>query len=223
MQYDLEIEKTLRKLRREARKNSEEHNLALDSLFASDSDLEEEEVMVGNQTLKELAAPNLNQQPLCTTFPTLDATTTFELKFGLIHLLPTFHGLVGEDPHKHLNELHVVCTSMKPTGVIEDQIKLRAFPSSLKDLAKDWLYYLPSRSIKTWNEMMRLYLEKYFLASRVANIRKEICGVRQHNGESLNKYWERFKKLCASCPHHQISEQLLIQYFYEGFYPLIGA
>ena len=223
MQYDLEIEKTLRKLRREARKNSEEHNLALDSLFASDSDLEEEEVMAGNQTLKELAAPNLNQQPLCTTFPTLDATTTFELKFGLIHLLPTFHGLVGEDPHKHLNELHVVCTNMKPTGVIEDQIKLRAFPSSLKDLAKDWLYYLPSGSIKTWNEMIRLYLEKYFLASRVANIRKEICGVRQHNGESLNKYWERFKKLCASCPHHQISEQLLIQYFYEGFYPLIGA
>ena len=175
--------------------------------------------MVEIQTLKELATPDLNQQPLCTTFPTLDATTTFELKFGLIHLLPTFHGLVGEDPHKHLNELHVVCTSMKPTGVIEDQIKLRAFPSSLKDSAKDWLYYLPSGSIKTWNEMKRLYLEKYFLASRVVNIRKEICGVRQHNGESLHEYWERFKKLCASCPHHQISEQLLIQYFYKGLLP----
>ena len=81
-------------------------------MFASNSDLEEEEVMTGNQILKELAAPDLNQQPLCITFPTLDATTTFELKSGLIHLLPTFHGIVGEDPHKHLNELHVVCTSM---------------------------------------------------------------------------------------------------------------
>ena len=94
--------------------------------------------MTGNQTLKELAAPDLNQQPLCITFPTLDATTTtFELKFGLIHLLPTFHGLAGEDPHKHLKELHVVCMSMKPMGVTEDQIKLRAFPFSLKDSAKD--------------------------------------------------------------------------------------
>ena len=136
--------------------------------------------------------------------------TTFELKSGLIHLLPTFHVLAGEDPHKHLKELHVVCTSMKPTGVIEDQIKLRAFPFSLKDWAKDWLYYLPSGSIKTWNEMKILFLEKYFPASRVANIRKKICGVRQHNGESLHEYWESFKKLCASCPHHQISEQLLI-------------
>ena len=188
LQYDLEIKRTLRKLRREARKNFKEHNLTLDSLFASNFDLEEDEVMAENQTLKELAAPNLNQQPLCITFPTLDATTTFELISGLIHLLPTFHVLASEDPYKHLKELHVVCTSMKPTGVTEDQIKLRAFPFSLKDSAKDWLYYLPSGSIKTWNEMKRLFLEKYFPASRAANIQKEICGVRQHNGESLLEY-----------------------------------
>ena len=101
-------------------KNSKEHILALDSLFASNSNLEEEEVMVRNQILKELAAADLNQQPLCITFPTLDATTTFELKYVLIHLLPTFHGLAGEDPHKHLKELHVVCMSMKPIGVTKD-------------------------------------------------------------------------------------------------------
>ena len=138
--------------------------------------------------MKELAALDLNQQPLCITFPTLDATTTFELKSGLIHLLRTFHGLSGEDPHKHLKELLVVCKSMKPTGVTKDQIKLRAFPFSLKVLAKDWLYYLPSRSIKTWKEMKKLFLEKYFPTSRAANIRKEICGVKQHNGKSLHEY-----------------------------------
>ncbi|KAH7576792.1 hypothetical protein JRO89_XS01G0150300 [Xanthoceras sorbifolium] len=175
-QFDLEIERTLCRLRREARRNFEENDLALDSLFASNFDLEEKKIMAGNQTLKELAAPDLNQQPLCITFPTLDATTTFELKSGLIHLLPTFHGLVGKDPHKHLKELHVVCTSMKSTGVTEEQIKLRAFPFSLKDWAKDWLYYLPSTSITTWNDMKRLFLEKYFPASRAASIRKEICG-----------------------------------------------
>ena len=177
LQYDPEIERTLCRLRKEARKNSEEHNLALDSMFASNFDLEEEEVMAENLTLKELAAPDLNQQPLCITSPTLDATITFELKSRLIHLLPTFHGLADEDPHKHLKELHVVCTSMKPTGITEDQIKLRAFPFSLKDSAKYWLYYLLSRSIKTWNKMKKL-----------SNIRKEICGVRQHNGESLHEY-----------------------------------
>ena len=42
LQYDLEIKRTLHRLRREARKNSGKPNLALDSLFARDFDLEEE-------------------------------------------------------------------------------------------------------------------------------------------------------------------------------------
>ena len=29
-------------------------------------------------------------------------------------------------------------------------------------------------------------------------------------------YWEIFEQLCIQCPHHQIPDQLLIQYFYEG-------
>ncbi|KAH9769622.1 hypothetical protein KPL71_012085 [Citrus sinensis] len=95
-----------------------------------------------------------------------------------------------------------------------------AFPFSLADSAKEWLYYLPSGTVTTWNEMRQLFLEKYFPASKASSIRKEICGIRQYNGEPLYDYWERFKKLCASCPYHQISDQLLIQYFYEGLLPM---
>ncbi|RDX83926.1 hypothetical protein CR513_35102, partial [Mucuna pruriens] len=54
--------------------------------------------------------------------------------------------------------------------------------------------------------MKRMFLEKFFPASRTATIRKEICGIRQHSGETLHEYWERFNKLCATCPHHQISQ-----------------
>ncbi|KAL4333506.1 hypothetical protein GQ457_07G005580 [Hibiscus cannabinus] len=31
---------------------------------------------------------------------------------------------------------------------------------------------------------------------------------------------ERFKKLCARCPQHGLTEQTLLQYFYEGLLPL---
>ncbi|RDX97561.1 hypothetical protein CR513_19648, partial [Mucuna pruriens] len=64
--------------------------------------------------------------------------------------------------------------------------------------------------------MKCMFLDKFFLAFRTMTIRKEICGIRQHFRETLHKYWERFNKLCATCPYHQINEQLLIQYFYEG-------
>ncbi|XP_027183965.1 uncharacterized protein LOC113782266 [Coffea eugenioides] len=73
---------------------------------------------------------------------------------------------------------------------------MRAFPFSLKDFAKDWLYYLLPSSITTWDQLKKKFLDKYF--------------------QSLYDYWERFKKLCIKYPQHQISEQLLIQYFYEG-------
>ncbi|RDX90220.1 hypothetical protein CR513_27948, partial [Mucuna pruriens] len=64
--------------------------------------------------------------------------------------------------------------------------------------------------------MKRMFLEKFFPTSQTATIKKEIYGIRKHSGDILHEYWERFNKLCAAYPHHQISEQLLIQYFYEG-------
>ncbi|XP_051140016.1 uncharacterized protein LOC127257623 [Andrographis paniculata] len=222
--FNLEIEKVERKLRKEAkqRKAAQVAKLAeslnhLKISSSSDSESDQETVMAEDtRTLRELAAPNLAQQPLCINFPTLKNTVAFELKSGLIHLLPSFHGLAGEEPQKHLQEFDVVCSSMKPPGVTDEQIKLRAFPFSLKDAVKDWLYYLPSGSIDTWNDMKKKFLEKYFPASRAAILRKEICGIKQKLGETLHEYLELFNKLIIKCPQHQIPPQLLIQYFYDG-------
>ena len=74
---------------------------------------------------------------------------------------------------------------MKLMVIFEEKAKLRAFPFSLANSAKEWLYYLPSGIVTTWNEMEKLFLKKYFLASKAASIKKEICGIRQLNGESL--------------------------------------
>ncbi|RDX97336.1 hypothetical protein CR513_19906, partial [Mucuna pruriens] len=82
---------------------------------------------------------------------------------------------------------------------------MKAFSFSLDGAAKDWLY----------SRYECMFLEKFFPTSKIAAILKEICGIHQHSWENLHKYWERFNKLCATCPHHQISEQLLLQYFYE--------
>ncbi|XP_042415120.1 uncharacterized protein LOC122004272 [Zingiber officinale] len=109
---------------------------------------------------------------------------------------------------------------MKPQGISEEDIKLRAFPFSLTGAAKDWLYCLPAGYITSWIDMKKAFLEKFFPASRTATIRKSICGIQQVVGETLYDYWERFKKLCSSCPQHQISDQLLVQYFYEGLLPM---
>nr|XP_027093873.1 uncharacterized protein LOC113714290 [Coffea arabica] len=166
--YDPEVEKAARKRRQETKRQKEGH------LIATNESAEDEVSMANTQTLRELAAPELTHQPLCITFPTMAENTAFELKSGLIQLLPAFHGLSGEEPHKHVKEFEV---------------------------------------------LKKKFLEKFFPASRVASLRKEICDIKQYPGESLYEYWKRFNKLCTRCPQHQISEQLLIQYFYEGLQP----
>ncbi|RDX78575.1 hypothetical protein CR513_41127, partial [Mucuna pruriens] len=70
---------------------------------------------------------------------------------------------------------------------------MKAFPFSLDEAAKDWLY-LQLVMFNTWEDMKRMLLEKFFLASKTTTIRKEICGIKQHSGETLHEYWERFNK-----------------------------
>ncbi|RDY03883.1 hypothetical protein CR513_12477, partial [Mucuna pruriens] len=118
-----------------------------------------------NRTLKELAM--LNSE--------------------LIHLLPKFHGLAGEDPHKHLKEFHVVCSTMRPQGIPEDYMKMKAFPFSLDGVAKDWLY-LQLVMFNTWGDMKRLFLEKFFPTSSSTTIQEEIYGICQHFKETLHEY-----------------------------------
>jgi len=135
VRVDLEIESTLRRLRKEARGNTM--------------------AIARQQTLKELAAPNVENQPLCIN---IDNNVNFKLKYGFRHLLPTFNGLAGEDPHTHLKEFHMVCVGMKPNGIDEEQVKLKDFPFSLKGAAKAWLFSILLGSIGTWNAMKKIFL-----------------------------------------------------------------
>ncbi|OMO98731.1 Retrotransposon gag protein [Corchorus capsularis] len=184
------------------------------AVSTSSEDMAEEEQP---KTLRELAAPNVNAKRLAIRYP--DTNGNFEIKSRFIQILPKFHGLPGEDPHRHLTDFQIACASTSIQGILEDQFMLRTFPFTLMDRAKDWLYLLPTDSITSWTSLKKLFLEKYFPAHKASSIRKEICGIKQHHGETMHEYWERFKTLCASCPNHQINEQLLIQYFYEGLLP----
>ncbi|CAN6701410.1 unnamed protein product [Malus baccata var. baccata] len=214
--YDPEIERTFRKLQRKIKQKCASVSLLPSSPphLSSEGEEEPQEGMADNRTLRELAMPNTDQQPLCITYP--NAAGGFELKSGMIHYLPKFHGFSTEDANKHLMEFHVVCSGMRPANVDEEQVKLRAFPFTLEAKAKEWLYNLPPGSMNTWNQVKQAFLEQYFPATKAASIRKDICAIRQQHGEPFGDYYERFTHLVASFPNHQFSEHLLIQYFYEG-------
>nr|XP_028959979.1 uncharacterized protein LOC114825431 [Malus domestica] len=196
--YDPELERTLRKLQGKIKPKRASVSLPPSSPLHLSSEEEEEpqEGMADNRTLRELATPNTDQQPLCITYPNADGG--FELKSGMIHYLPKFHGFSTEDANKHLMEFHVVCSGMRPANVDEEQVKLRAFPFTLEAKAKEWLYNLPPGSMNTWNQVKQAFLVQYFPATKAASIRKDICAIRQQHGEPFGDYYERFTHLVAS-------------------------
>ncbi|RDX77804.1 hypothetical protein CR513_42012, partial [Mucuna pruriens] len=77
-----------------------------------------------DRTLKELATPDMVYQLWFFQYPQLEPAQTYELKSG-------------EHPHKHLKEFHMVCSTMRPQGISEDYIKMKAFLFSLNGAAKD--------------------------------------------------------------------------------------
>ncbi|CAN6712685.1 unnamed protein product [Malus baccata var. baccata] len=125
-----------------------------------------------------------------------------------------------ENPNKHLKEYEVVCSSMTPINVDGSILKMKAFPFSLMEKAKDWLYELAPGTVTSWEGMKLAFLEKFSPTSRVILLRKRISGIQQDEGESFPTYCERFKSLVASCPQHQMKEELLLQYFYKGLLPI---
>ncbi|CAN6570222.1 unnamed protein product [Malus baccata var. baccata] len=219
LDFDDDFERELRR----KRKNPEPSESSASSEFVSEFEEEVEDMAADNRTIKELSASGLdNATPLCIQYPRAapDKTAEFELKSSLLHHIPKYHGLSMENPNKHLQEFEVVCSSMTPMNVDESILKMKAFPFSLLEKAKDWLYELASGTVTSWESMKRAFLEKFFPTSRVILLHKRISGIQQDEGESFPTYYERFKSLVASCPQHQMKEELLLQYFYEGLLPI---
>jgi len=112
--------------------------MVMDISFDPSSELKIQEGRMVERTLREVAALDATTQNICIQYPDEEC----ELKFGLIHLLPKFHGLAREELHQHLKEFHVVCSSMRPTTVTEEHIKLKDFPFSLQDATKEWFIHV---------------------------------------------------------------------------------
>ena len=79
---------------RRIREFIDSHQQPKEELIQDNQEEQGEMAAANNRTVKELATPDLDQQPLCIHYPNLEVA--FEMKSGLIHLLPTFHGFAGE-------------------------------------------------------------------------------------------------------------------------------
>ncbi|XP_026433991.1 uncharacterized protein LOC113331496 [Papaver somniferum] len=166
------------------------------------------------KSLRDYMFPTRVSQLSSIVLPT--TTTTFEIRTSTIQSLPKFFGKENENPYYHIREFEELCGTMKFKDLADKYLKLRLFPFSLKDKAKSWLNALAPSSIHTWNDIINLFLYKFFPRHKTIAIRGKLNSFSQQEGESLYDYIERFHDLLLQCPHHGFDTPRLTLILYEG-------
>ncbi|KAK8636891.1 hypothetical protein V6N13_064326 [Hibiscus sabdariffa] len=232
--FDPEIERTQRRLRRGIRV------LMGDHIGQNPVEWQDPPTLVIRQQppapaggLLHLPAQQNNQQPARTvrdylvedldglnptiTIPEFEAEH-FELKlvmFNMLNTLGQFGGSHAENARQHLKSFLEICNSFKIHGVSNDVLKLKLFPYSLRDKAKDWLNTLPPGSFQSWAELCRSVLAKFSYNNITDNLRNQITSFRQEDDEAMHEAWERYRDLFRRCPMHGLPEWTQVSIFYN--------
>ena len=69
--------------------------------------------------------------------PPIAEDVNFKIDTTFIKSLPNFYGLPSENPYKYLQELGGKCYLYHIPGVSNEILKIKVFPQTLKDRAKD--------------------------------------------------------------------------------------
>ncbi|KAL0401527.1 UNVERIFIED_CONTAM: hypothetical protein Slati_4182600 [Sesamum latifolium] len=148
--YDPEIERTFHQ-----KKN------AIERGENSGETDQEEQLVIFEPTMDIMGAV---ERPMMEySFPTADGTISsivkpsveannFEINPSIIQIIRSsvqFYGLPDDDLNKHLMNFLEICDTFRFNGVSNDAVRLRIFPFSLCDTAKDWLQSLPAANRAT--------------------------------------------------------------------------
>ena len=167
------------------------------------------------RTMRDHIHPPRVSAPSCIIPPADDVAA----RPYLVPLLPTYHGMENENPYTHLRDFEEVCTTFKEGMMDMDLLKLKAFPLTLKDMAKIWLNSLRPRTIRNWAELHAEFLKKFFSAHKTNNLKRKIYTFAAHDGEKFYQCWERFMETSSACPHHGFDTWMLVNHFYDGMSP----
>ncbi|CAM8905342.1 unnamed protein product [Rhodiola kirilowii] len=160
--------------------------------------------------MRELCAPNFQNQPWC-IYEGLELAE-IEIRTGVVHHLPKFTGRQGESATRHMQTLHGICQTLRPYGVSVENFKLKAFHFSLTDVANAWFLSLPSGSIRSWDQMQKNFVAKYYPAAKVMLVCKQLQDIRKGPNESMYDYVENFNALEQSFCNLGVPEKLIIEY-----------
>ena len=164
--------------------------------------------------LSDYTRPVIQRQTTQVNAP-LQRGANFKIDSHILGLLPTFYGLPSEDPYQHVDKFSEVCKFNQLHYVPSETAKMRFFPFTLKERAKEWFFTL-GREFDSWRDMEDAFLRKYYSVGKTSVVRRAIREFSQGPSEVFYEAWERLRDLLRQCPHHGIPKNEITQIFYDG-------
>ena len=114
----------------------------------------------------------------------LNRGANFRIDSYIMSMLPIFYGKPYEDPYRHVDELSQVCETNHLQNVPSDTMKMKLFPATLRDRAKDWFLKL-RKEFTSLTEMEERFLRKYYYVGKTSSVRKAIRKFTQGTSETM--------------------------------------
>ena len=135
--------------------------------------------------LSDYARPVL-QRPVTRIHAPITRGVNFRIDSHVMSMLPMFHGKPFEDPYRHVDELSQVYEINHLQNVPTDMIKMKLFPATLRDQAKDWFLKL-GKEFTSWTKMEEEFLRKYYSVGKTTSVQKAICEFTQGLSETFHE------------------------------------
>ena len=121
-------------------------------------------IMAAEPTMNELLQAPVEGYGDAIVVPAIVAEN-FELKTWLINLVTSrqFYGFERDDPQDHIRWFNKITSTIKCKNVPEEAIKLLLFPFSIDGAARIWLDKQPPRSIVTWEDLVKKFINDHRL------------------------------------------------------------
>ena len=139
--------------------------------------------------LSDYARPIL-QRPVTRIHAPLDRNVNFRIDLHVMSMLPIFH----EDPYRHVEKLSQVCEINQIHNVSANVMKMKLFPATLRDRAKDWFLKL-GKEFTSWTEMEEEFLRKYYSVGEITSVMKAVREFTQGSSETFHEAWKRLRVL----------------------------
>ena len=148
-----------------------------------------------NTKLCDFSSTNNNDFISTPIAPPATSAESYEIKAALLNLVmkDQFSGNYNEDDAAHFNTFVELCDMQKSKDENNDIIKLKLFPFSLRDRAKEWLVSLPKNSIDSWTKCKDDFIGNYFPPAKNISLRNQIMNIKQLDQEHVAQSWERMK------------------------------